>query len=99
MWKVGNGKHIHIRRDAWISSLASSRITSHVTYDSNGRVEDLINSQNRWNNDKLKNLFLPYEVDAIVRVPIQVANQEDARYQKFEKKGLLIGEDWLLELS
>lgn len=87
MWKVGNGKSIHTRKDAWISSLVTGRITSHVSYDSNDRVKELLNSQCRWDTEKLKTLFLPFKVDAIVRVPIQGANQEDARYWKFEKKG------------
>lgn len=87
LWKVGNGRRIHSRNDAWIPSLAAEKITSNVSYDSNCQVEELLNIHQCWDIGKLNNLFLPYEVDAIIHVPIQGENIEDARYWKFEKKG------------
>lgn len=50
-------------------------------------VEELFIDQNTRNVDKLKSLFLPYEVDAIIRVPITGANHQDAKFWRFEKKG------------
>lgn len=76
MWKVRNGKSINTRRDAWISRLFSGKITSNVSYESNVQVENLLNEQSRWDTEKLKTLFLPYEVDAIVWVPIRVITKK-----------------------
>lgn len=41
-WKVGNGKSINTRLDAWIPGLAAGRITSNITYDSNIIINTLI---------------------------------------------------------
>lgn len=87
MWKVGNGESITACRDAWIPNLPTGKITSHVPYESNMKVENLITDRFRWDTRKLQNLFLPYEVDAIARVPILGDNYHDARYWRFEKRG------------
>lgn len=68
-WKIGNGEKINTRRDSWIPGLSAGRITSNTTYENNVRVKSLILHNKRWDNDKLKDLFL-HEIDAIQQVPI-----------------------------
>lgn len=48
IWKVGNDASINARRDVWIPSLASGKITSNISYDSNVPVKELINDQEKW---------------------------------------------------
>lgn len=86
-WKVGDGKNINARRDNWIPSLHSGKITSHVSYDSNMSINNLISNDSNLDTDKLKSIFLPYEVDVIRRIPITGPNQPDTRYWRLEKKG------------
>lgn len=57
-----------MRKDKWIPNLAEGKITSHVSYESNVNVSALIIPSKTWNTDKLNNLFLSYEVDAIKRI-------------------------------
>lgn len=87
MWKIGNHKTTHARRNGWIPSLANGKITSTVAYESNVFVKDLLLPQKVWDIPKLEELFLHYEVEAIKKTPIAKSNAKDAHYQKFEKKG------------
>lgn len=45
-WKVGNGETINARRDDWIPSLSTRKISSNVSFDSNIYIKDLIRNQN-----------------------------------------------------
>lgn len=66
-WKIGDGEDINVRRDAWILDLSSGRITANTIYDNNVNVNTLILPSKRWDYDKLKDLFLLYEYEAIRR--------------------------------
>lgn len=87
IWKVDSGVLINARRDPWIPTLSFGRITSNISYDSNVIVDNLITEDNIWDGDKLCSRFLPFEVEAINRVPIAGSDQPDTRYWKWEKKG------------
>lgn len=41
IWKVGYGTNINARRDPWIPALASGRISSSISYDSNVTLDNL----------------------------------------------------------
>lgn len=86
-WKVENGENIHAKRDVWIPNLTNGKITSNVTYDSNVKVNPLILNSKTWDTNKLHNLFLSYNVEAIKCIPIASNNCLDARYWKFKKRG------------
>lgn len=85
LWKIGNGEIINARKNAWIFSLPSVRITSHMSFDSNVSINNLLNNQSAWDVNKLSSL--PFEVEAIKRVPIAGTIQPDTRYWRFKKKG------------
>lgn len=87
LWKVGNGHSINARRDAWIPSLNEGRIKFSLSYDSNTYLKDLIINNGVWDIQKAQSLFLPFEVDAIRRIPIMGENYPDRRYWRFEKNG------------
>lgn len=89
-WKVGKGDRINTRKDAWIPDLAGGKITSNTTYDNNTSVASLIRTNGGCDIDKLNNLYLPYEVEAIKKVPLSEVRAEDTRYRRFEKKKELI---------
>lgn len=86
-WKVGNRELINARKDRWIPKLKAGRIASNVSYDSNAQVKDLINDGAVWNVEKLKNIALPFKVQAIQSVHIGGPNQKDSRFWQPEKNG------------
>lgn len=79
-WKVGNGKSINAIRDTWIPDLPSGKITSNVSNDNNVQINSLLRSPTSWDTEKLKNLFLPYEVEAILHIPIAGSPRPDSRF-------------------
>lgn len=79
IWKIGNDSNINARRDAWIPSLKFGRVSSNVCYESNIIIDKLLSEQMFWDVDLLKTRFLPYEVEAIRRIPIAGSNHPDSR--------------------
>lgn len=88
LWKVGTRANIRARKDAWIPGIASRRFSSSISFDSNTQVDKLILPHNQWDIQKLKNIFLPFEVEAIKHIPIPRNKPDDSRYWRFEKKRL-----------
>lgn len=80
IWKVGNGASINARRDPWIPNLCSGRISSNISYDSNITVDTLMTDNMDWDLDKLYSRCLPFEAEAIRRVPIAGRDNSDYRY-------------------
>lgn len=80
IWKIGDGATINARRDSWIPSIASGKVSSSVFYDSNVTLNCLFTEDMTWDIPKLNASFLPFEVEAILKVPI-------ARYWRWKKKG------------
>lgn len=56
-------------------------------YDNNVEVKDIILPSRGWNDNKLRNIVLPFECKAICKVPICEVGRPDTRYWKYEKKG------------
>lgn len=88
LWKIGNGETINTRNDKWIPECASGSITSNLSYDNNMKVADFLLHSDKWNLNKLKTLFLPYEVDVILKIPLTRNRPPDSRFWKFDKKGI-----------
>lgn len=86
-WRIGNGEKVSCRKDLWILEQPSGRITSNLNPNEEVKVSDLI--QNHcWNEFKIKSLFLPYEVEVILKIPLPGRNDvPDARFWRFDKKG------------
>lgn len=85
--RFGNGQSINICKDKWIPFNHSGKITSNLPLNNNERVADLLLSSTSWDMNKLKNIFLPFEVEAIIRIPLLGNNISDSRFQKPKKLG------------
>lgn len=88
LWKVGNGKSIDAQNDVWIPDIQSGRITPTTLNESIVKIDTLITNDGNWDMDKLGSIFLPYEVEAIKRIPIAGSNYQDNRFWHFDKKGI-----------
>lgn len=61
IWKIGNRETINARKGIRIPSIRAERITSNVSYDSNVKVKELINSDYDWDTLKINCITLPFE--------------------------------------
>lgn len=71
-WRVGDGKQIPIKDSNWLLEEGHPRVISPLpNLPSDARVADLIHSSPpAWNGDKIRAHFLPYDVDAILQIPL-----------------------------
>lgn len=86
VWKIGNGESINIRKDKWITTNDSGKISSSLPLNNITKVSDLLLSPTSWDIHKLKMLFLPFEVEVIIRTPLMGINKTDSHFLKHEKK-------------
>ena len=89
LWKVvGQGHDVHIWEDLWIPSLPNFRPSSAGSVDMEGphKVSELIHNQG-WNETMLHNLFPPWEVEAIMRIPLPHTAMEDKWVWHYTKHG------------
>uniref|UniRef100_A0A2N9F5C6 RNase H type-1 domain-containing protein n=1 Tax=Fagus sylvatica TaxID=28930 RepID=A0A2N9F5C6_FAGSY len=81
-WRVGDGAQIPIKGSNWLLEEGHRRILSPLTnLPVDARVGELIHgSPPTWNIHKIQSLFLPYDVDAILKIPLSGRQQEDRLY-------------------
>jgi len=71
-WRVGNGKLIHIWVDNWLPTPTSYKVISPPQpFDDFPMVSALIDEETkRWKVDRVKSLFLPFEAEMILNIPL-----------------------------
>ena len=71
-WNVGNGKLIHIWKDKWLPTPTTYWVCSPPqTFDDFPMVSSLIDEDTRrWKTDLVQALFLPFEADTILQIPL-----------------------------
>lgn len=80
-WRIGNGSSIKIWKDAWRGGFGSGKIISPPQVISpEAYVCDLFDPASRcWNLELISNIFLPFDVDRILKVPISAEDKHDER--------------------
>ena len=78
-WRVGNGRLIHIWEDKWLPTSTTYKVISPPRpFDDFPMVSALIDADTkRWKVDTLKSLFLPFEVETILNIPLSYSLPED----------------------
>jgi hypothetical protein len=76
-WTIGNGNTTNIWEDNWIHQHSNSNTWSNkpegTTYT---RVKDILNNANNgWNEPLINQLFLPYEAQQILNIPLLDTDQ------------------------
>lgn len=85
-WRVSDGEKIRVWHDAWIPGSQSRKVLSSCGEDLN--VGALIDPISRtWNEVLLSQLFIPFEVDRILRIPLSHRLLEDRMCWDLEKSG------------
>lgn len=89
-WRVGNGESIKVWSDPWIPRTQTRKIIS-PRGEANEAIEvgALINPITKmWNEELLSTLFLPFEVERILNIPISHRMPEDCLCWDLEKNGM-----------
>ena len=89
-WRVGNGRLIHIWENKWLPTPTTYKVISPPRlFDDFPMVSALIDeATRRWKVDTLKSLFLPFEVETILNIPLNYNFPEDKIIWVGNKKGV-----------
>ena len=71
-WRVGDGANISIRGTNWLLDEGHKKIISPLSdLPNDAKVSDLIQGNPpTWNSDMIQTIFLPYDADAITKIPL-----------------------------
>ena len=71
-WNIGNGQRVHIWVDSWIPRPDSFSVINPRTPQAEAKlVAELIDANKKvWDVAKVRSIFLPQEVDAVLGIPI-----------------------------
>ena len=71
-WRVGNGKVVHIWEDKWLPTPSTFKVISPPRIISDfPMVSTLIDLESRrWKADLIRSLFLPFEANTILNIPL-----------------------------
>jgi hypothetical protein len=88
-WRVGDVTKIPIKGSKWLLDEGHRRVLSPLTnVPMDTRVAELIHgSPPTWNVNKIQNLFLPYDADAILKIPLSGKAQEDKLFWSTTRDG------------
>lgn len=88
-WRVGNGQTVKIWKDAWLGGLGTGKVISPPRLlDENTSVDALIDRANdSWKFNLLSEVFLPVDVDRIVRTPFGSSSSSDERVWAYSEDG------------
>ena len=88
-WRVGNGRLIRIWEDKWLPTPTTYKVISPSwLFDDFPMVSALIDEETkRWKFDTLKSLFLPFEVETILNIPLSYSLPEDKIIWVGNKRG------------
>ena len=78
-WRVGDGIQIPIKGLSWLLEEGHRRVLSPLTnIPTDTKVAELIHgSPPTWNVTKIQSLFLPYDAEEILKIPLSGRAQED----------------------
>ena len=89
-WRVRSGKTIHIWDDKWLPTSTTYKVISpRKDFGDFPMVSALIDQDTkRWRGDRLERIFLPFEVETILNIPISYHVQDDQLIWVGNKSGV-----------
>ena len=88
-WRVGNGKRIHIWEDRWLPTPTTYKVISpQKDFDNFPMVSSLLDEDTKWwKTDLVRSIFLPFEADSILKIPISYDLPKDQLISLGNKMG------------
>ena len=89
-WRVRNGKTIHIWDDKWLPTPSTYKVISpQIDFGDFPMVSALIDQDTRrWRRDRLERIFLAFEVEIVLGIPISYHLPDDQLIWVGNKKGI-----------
>lgn len=90
-WRIGDGESVKVWKDAWVPGNHSRRIISpRGDYNPELEVGALIHPITRsWNMTLIKELFLPFEQDQILSIPLSHHFPKDTFFWLWRRMGFI----------
>nr|XP_023915006.1 uncharacterized protein LOC112026546 [Quercus suber] len=88
-WRVGNGRRIQIWDDKWLPTPTTHKVISPQSdFGDFPMVSSLIDHDSKWwKVDVVRSIFLPFEADSILKIPLSYNLPEDCLVWVGNKKG------------
>ena len=88
-WSIGSGQSVRIWDDKWLPSPNSFKVVSPRPQEINGTmVESLLNRvAGGWNKNMVRDMFLPFESETILSIPISLSFPEDSLLWAWTQNG------------
>ena len=90
VWRVGTGERVRIKEDRWLPDKTNGLVISPLPQvAAETKVSSLIDQdQVRWNEEVVRNLFLPHEANSILAIPLSLRRPPDRIAWKHTPSGL-----------
>lgn len=85
---VGNGKHVIINEDPWLSREGSRSPVVVPDRLKGRRVSELINPNGEWNEEEVRRNFIPSDAEDILTIPIGTPQSKDEIIWAIDSKGV-----------
>ena len=86
---MGNGKRIHIWEDRWLPTPTTYKVISpQKDFDNFPMVSSLLDEDIKWwKTDLVRSIFLPFEANSILKIPISYDLPKDQLISLGNKRG------------
>ena len=88
-WKVGNARRIHIWDNKWLPTPSTYKvILLQIDFEGFPMVSSLVDNDTKWwKVDVVRSIFLPFEANTILKIPLSYNLPEDSLIWIGNKKG------------
>lgn len=84
-WRIGNGENVQIYNSKWIPRPVTFEIVSQPLLPA---VSFLINEEHRWDENKIRQHFMPEDIERILQIPLPRYSEPDQLVWAHDKLGI-----------
>ena len=87
-WRIGNGENVQIYNTNWIPRPVTFKILSQPTLLEGTMVSCLINKEHKWNENMIRQHFMPEDIERIMQIPLPRCPELDELLWAYDKQGI-----------
>lgn len=85
-WKIGNWENVQIYGSRWISRPSTFKILSQPTLPEEATVSVMINEEQKWDENMIKQHFIPEDSERIIQLSLPKGPELDQLVWAYDKK-------------